>query len=214
MLTQTNIFEVIETRRSVKQYDPSFKMSREEITELLEITQKAPSSWNLQQWKFFVIDDQAKKEQLLPIAYGQKQVVEASAVIAVLGDLEANQNAEVIYGEALNQGRISAEIKERLVGQINGAYSIPQVARDEAFLNASLASMQLMLAARAKGLDTCPMRGVNFEKFAQEFAIPSRYVPVMLIVVGKALKPGYPSSRFSANETIFWNEIGIKAEDV
>jgi nitroreductase len=206
MANQT-FFDVLESRRSVKAYDPSYQMSKEEIKQLLEVTQKAPSSWNLQQWKFFVIDEPAQKEKLLPICYGQKQTVESSVMIAILGDLEANRNAESIYSEAVEQGRLTPEIKDRLVNQINGAYANPQVARDEAFLNASLAAMQLMLSARALGLDTCPMRGFNIPQFVEAFEIPTRYVPVMLMAVGKALKPGYPSSRFDVDDVTVWNSF-------
>ncbi|ETT65684.1 NAD(P)H nitroreductase [Paenibacillus sp. FSL H8-457] len=48
----------------------------------------APSAANLQPWRFLVIDSPELKQKLLPIASNQQQVVEASAVIAVLGDLE------------------------------------------------------------------------------------------------------------------------------
>jgi nitroreductase len=205
MDTNQTFFEVLESRRSVKAYDPSFHLSKAEIKQLLEVTIKAPSSWNLQQWKFFVIDEPEQKERLLPITYGQKQTVESSAMIAILGDLEAYRNAEPIYEQAVVQGRMTPEIKERLVSQIHGAYANPQVARDEAFLNASLAAMQLMLSARAMGLDTCPMRGFNIPQFVEAFQIPQRYVPVMLIAVGKALKPGYPSSRFHVDDVTAWN---------
>jgi len=81
--------EVIRTRRSVRHYDPNFVLSREEIKSLLADTVLAPSSNNLQPWRFLVIDQQEDKEKLYPIAYNQRQVLEASATIAVLGDIEA-----------------------------------------------------------------------------------------------------------------------------
>lgn len=206
MIETADVFSVMRARHSVKHYDPSYLMSREEIEELLAVAHSAPSSWNLQHWKFYVIDDTDSKQQLLSIAYGQKQVVESSATIAILGDLQANVKAEPIYGEAVENGAISEDIKDRLVGQINGAYRYPQVARDEAILNASLAAMQLMLAAKAKGLDTCPMGGFDKQKFVEQFAIPERYIPVMLIVVGKAAKEAYPSSRLPLNEVVQWHK--------
>jgi nitroreductase len=199
---------VINQRHSVKQYDPTYKMSRDEIKELLELTAKAPSSWNLQHWKFLVFDEQEAKEKLLPIAYNQQQVVQASIVVAILGDLEANKNAERVYSEAVKAGYMPAEIKERLVGQIEQAYAgNPHVARDEAIRNASLAAMQLMLAAKAKGLDTCPMGGFDPAKLVEQFNIPDRYLPVMLISVGKAAQPARPSSRFPLDEVIVWNRF-------
>jgi nitroreductase len=205
--TPTDFFEVVKSRRAVKQYDASYKMSEAELKELLEIAGRAPSSWNLQHWKFFVITDQDAKQRLLPIAYGQQQVVDASAVIAVLGDLEANRNAEAVFGPAVAAGQMSAEVKKNLIAQIDGAYTIPTVPRDEAIRNASLAAMTLMLAARAKGLDTCPMGGFDAQKFVEEFRVPSRYLPVMLITVGKAAQPGRPSDRFPVEETVVWNRF-------
>jgi nitroreductase len=207
MVITSDLFTVLKERRSVKHYDPSHRMTRAEVEQLLSAAHSAPSSWNLQHWKFFVIDDQAKKEQVLPIAYGQKQVVDSSIIVAVLGDLQANINAEPVYGEAVANGVMPVEVKERLVAQINGAYQSPQVARDEAILNASLAAMQLMLAAKAMGYDTCPMGGFDKGKFVAAFSIPERYIPVMLVVVGKPLKPAYPSSRLPLDQVVFYNEM-------
>jgi nitroreductase len=205
--TSQEIFNTMRDRHSVKHYDASYKMSREQVEQLLSAAHSAPSSWNLQHWKFFVVDEEQKKQQLLAIAYGQKQVVESSVTIAILGDLEANKNAQTVYSEAVAKGAISEEIKDRLIGQIDGAYQYSQVARDEAILNASLAAMQLMLAAKAVGLDTCPMGGFDRKAFVEQFSIPSRYIPVMLVVIGKAAKPAYASSRLPLDEMIFWNQM-------
>ncbi|RUU68450.1 nitroreductase family protein, partial [Mesorhizobium sp. M7A.F.Ca.MR.362.00.0.0] len=62
------------------------------------------------------------KAELLPVAYNQKQIVESSAVVAILGDLKANENGEEVYAELASQGYITDEIKQTLLGQINGAY--------------------------------------------------------------------------------------------
>lgn len=205
--TQQDFFKVVDERHSVKTYDESVKISKEEMTKLLEIAGKAPSSWNLQHWKFMVIDDQSLQQKLLPIAYNQQQVVQASAVIAVLGDLEANKNVDKVFGPAVAAGLMPEDVKNTLAGQISNAYTYPQVARDEAIRNASLASMQLMLAARAMGYDTCPMGGYDAAKFVEAFEIPSRYVPVMLISVGKAANPARPSGRLPIDEIAVWNKF-------
>ncbi|MED2974530.1 nitroreductase family protein [Fictibacillus sp. B-59209] len=200
--------DVINERHSVRKYDPSAELSAEEITELLEDAAKAPSSWNLQHWKFLVFHDQQAKEQLLPIAYNQEQVVQASAVVAILGDLEADQNADRVYQDAVNGGFMTEEIKTALVSQIKDAYATrPEMARDEAIRNASLASMQLMLTAKAKGLDTCAMGGFNADELVKAFGIPERYLPVMLISVGKAAKTAHQTARFPIQEAIVWNKF-------
>lgn len=202
---QTDFFDVVRNRHSVRHYDASYQMSEQQITELLEIAGSAPSSWNLQHWKFLTITDRAAKEKLLPIAYGQKQIVESS-VVAVLGDLEANRNAEAVYGPAVEAGLMPEEVKANLIGQIEAAYAnVPHVPRDEAIRNASLAAMQLMLAAKAKGLDSCPIGGFDAGRFVEAFGVPERYIPVVLITIGKAAVPARPSTRFPVEQTIVWN---------
>ena len=190
---QQDPISILKERHAVKKYDSTVKMSKQEIKELIDLTQSAPSSWNLQHWKFLVFEDQAAKEKLLPIAYGQQQIVQASIDVAILGDLEANKNAEAIYTEAVQKGFMTQEIKNTLIQQIEMAYQNPQVARDQAVLNASLAAMQLMLSAKAMGYDSCPMGGFDVQKLVEAFQIPPRYIPIMLISIGKAAQPAYPS---------------------
>ncbi|MCY7759747.1 nitroreductase family protein [Bacillus inaquosorum] len=200
----TNTLDVLKARASVKEYDTNAPISKEELTELLDLAAKAPSAWNLQHWHFTVFHSDESKAALLPVAYKQKQIVESSAVVAILGDLKANENGEEVYAELASQGYITDEIKQTLLGQINGAYQSEQFARDSAFLNASLAAMQLMIAAKAKGYDTCAIGGFNKEQFQKQFDISERYVPVMLISIGKALKPAHQSNRLSLSKVSTW----------
>jgi nitroreductase len=132
----------------VKQYKAGHKVPKEDLQQLLTSTSQSPSSWNLQHWKLLVIEDQGLKEKLLPIAYEQKQIVESSVVIAVLGDLEANNNAELVFGPPVEGGFMPKELKDTLVAQIEGAYTNPQFARDEA-------SIQYILIEKRHELLTC-----------------------------------------------------------
>ena len=54
--SSTSFFDVIKERHSVRTYDETVKISREELTEMLEEAALAPSSSNLQPWRFLVID--------------------------------------------------------------------------------------------------------------------------------------------------------------
>uniref|UniRef100_UPI0035B54F82 nitroreductase family protein n=1 Tax=Neobacillus sp. TaxID=2675273 RepID=UPI0035B54F82 len=68
-----NLIDIIRERHSVRKYDPNFKMAREEIEEILSEAILAPSSSNLQPWRFMVIDNQETKKELRSIAYNQEQ---------------------------------------------------------------------------------------------------------------------------------------------
>jgi nitroreductase len=205
MVTSTQydvLKEIMLSRGSVKRYDATHVMKEDEINELLTLASSAPSSWNLQQWRYLVISKQEQKQKMLPIAYGQQQVVEASIVVAILGDLEAYRTAHQIYGEAVEKGFMTRELRDNLVSQIEGAYADKLRAQMDATLNCGLTAMQLMLAAKSMGYDTCPMGGFNPQKLVTEFQVPDRYFPVMLVSVGKAAQPARPSERLSLNELV------------
>ncbi len=199
-----DVMTVINNRSSVRHYDKTAKISKEELSEILTFTTKAPSAWNLQHWHFTVFHSDDAKQKLLPVAYNQSQIVDSSAVIAILGDLEANQNTDIVYDPLVQAGHITQEIKDTLAGQISRAYTDKAFARDAAFLNASLAAMQLMITAKAMGYDSCAIGGFNKESFVKEFSISERYVPIMLISIGKAAKPAHQSNRLDLEHVVTW----------
>ncbi len=202
--TAIDLFDIIKERSSVRHYDSSVSISKEELTEILSYATKAPSAWNLQHWHFTIFHSKESKQTLLPIAFNQSQITDASAIIAILGDMEANKNTDDVYNPLVSKGFMTSEIKETLAGQINRAYTSEAFARDAAFTNASLAAMQLILAAKAKGYDSCAIGGFNKEQFMKEFQIDERYVPIMLISIGKALKPAHQSYRLDVEKVSTW----------
>lgn len=204
-----HFYTVLQERHSVRSYDPSIKISREELTELLEIATSAPSSSNLQPWRFLIIDQDDLKQKLLPIANNQQQVVEASAIIAVLSDLRSYEQAETIYGKAVEAGYMSKETKAGFVERLHKIYGSlgPERLHNINLVDAGLVSMQLMLAAKAKGYDTVPMGGYNSEAFTEAFGLPETLRPVILIAIGKAAKPAHPTARLTVGDITHWNAI-------
>ncbi|NQX70355.1 nitroreductase family protein [Paenibacillus alba] len=209
LLEQQLFSDVIRERRSVRNYDPAVKISREELTEILQEATLAPSSANLQPWRFLVIDSPELQQKLLPIAFNQQQVVEASAIIAILGDLENIKLAEKIYGQAVEAGFMPEQTASSFIERYTNMFASmpPEAIRQIVNVDCGLVSMQLMNIARAKGYDTVPMGGYDKGKFIEAFGISDRYTPVMLIAIGKAATPGRPTTRLPIEDVTFFNEI-------
>ncbi len=200
--------EVMKARQSVRKYDSQASISQQELNKILKIATQAPSSWNLQHWRFLVITSRQMKERLHAIANNQAQVADAAATVVVLGDLKADVNAREVYGKSLKEGKISREVYDRMIGQVDDAYrNNLQFARDEAMLNAGLAAMQIMLAAKAKGYDTCPIGGFDRKKLAEVFQVPKRYVPVLLITIGKRAGSVCPTPRLPLEKVVIWESF-------
>lgn len=202
--SETSLSSVIRERRSVRKYDPSFKISQEEILDILKEAALAPSSSNLQPWKFLVIQDEETKKELRMIANNQEQVETSSAVIAVLGDREMYRNGEKVYRSSYEAGYMDETTMSRMIENTNKLYpSAPVAIRENiASFDAGLISMQLMLIAKARGYDTVPMGGFNKQQFIEKFNIDERYMPVLLLALGKAAQTGHPTTRIPVEEIV------------
>ncbi|MCK2021191.1 nitroreductase family protein [Peribacillus frigoritolerans] len=205
----TNDFkEIVTGRRSIKNYDKSVKISREEMEKILTLATLAPSSVNMQPWRFLVIDSPEGKAKLAPLArFNQNQVETSSAVIAVFGDMNNFDNAEEIYGKAVDLGLMPLEVKENILASFAGYFE--KITREEmkevVLVDGGLVSMQLMLAARAYGYDTNPIGGYEKDQIAEAFGLEKdRYVPVMLISIGKAADNGHQSVRLPIDKVAQW----------
>jgi len=97
-------FEVIKGRKSVKYFDTDVKIKREEIIEMLDEANIAPSSCNLQPWRYIVVDTPEGKEKLGSANYNKIQNDTSAAMIIVLGDLNYYNKFDEIYGEAVEKG--------------------------------------------------------------------------------------------------------------
>lgn len=209
-ITQTADYgTVVRERHSVRHYDPTVKIPDSELENMLEEATLAPSSSNTQTWRFLVITDDEAKKRLFPIANNQQQVLEASATIVVLGDLEGYKEIPRIFDAAVEAGYMPEDFAKQYAERSVPMYASmpPERMRNLVYFDGGLVSMQFMLTAKSRGYDTVPMGGFNSEKLIEEFAIPSNLVPLLLISVGKAATPGRLTVRLPIDEVTFWNKI-------
>src|SRR3954453_15413117 len=80
--------EVVEERRATTSFDGS-PVAREDLEKILGAGIKAPSGYNIQPWRFVVVQSEEMKRKLRDASFGQPKVEEAGAVIVACGDLNA-----------------------------------------------------------------------------------------------------------------------------
>lgn len=199
-----SLTEIIKERHSVRKYDSTYKIPRIEIEDMLREALLAPSSSNLQPWRFIVVEDQASKKELRAIAYNQEQVETASAVIAVLGDIEMHKSAEKVFKSANELGFMTEENTKKMIDNTVNLYSNApnEIRKNIATYDAGLISMQIMLIAKDRGYDTVPMSGFDKKKFMEKFEIPERFFPIVLIPLGKAMEPAHSTTRLPLEDVL------------
>ena len=197
-------FEAIKERRSVKGFDKSHKMTDDEITKLLELTVLSPTSYNIQNWRFVTVTEQPIKDKLSELSHGQPQVAEASLVIVLCADLNSWDKQPERYWK-----NIPEEPRNSLVESIRRSYGGKlQQQRDEAMRSCGMAAQTIMIAAKAMGYDTCPMKGFDYDAVGKMINLPEDHVIAMMVVVGKKTKePTARGGQLPLSEVVFENSF-------
>ena len=197
-------FDVIKGRKSVKYFNPNVKIKREEIIEMLNEANIAPSSCNLQPWRYIVVDTPEGKEKLGSANYNKIQNDTSAAMIIVLGDLNHYGKFDEIYGEAVKKGYMTEEVKDGFEkGMGPQLENLPtDKNREGVYFDCGLWTMQFANIAYAKGYDTNIIGGFVREKVADLFESEENLIPVMLIALGKKEKDARPTVRMKAENLV------------
>ena len=109
--------QAIETRRSVKNYDPEHVISNGEVRRLLSLAMLSPTSFNIQNWRFVTVVDRELRARICKAAWGQQQIIDASLLLVLCADLKAWDRVPSRYWR-----NASVEVQERLVPMITDFY--------------------------------------------------------------------------------------------
>ena len=82
-----NVSDAILKRTSIRKWKPT-PVEKEKIEKVLEAGRRAPSWGNSQPWRFIVVQDKKKKDELANAAGGQAVVRDAPVVIVCCGSIE------------------------------------------------------------------------------------------------------------------------------
>ncbi|GEO70601.1 nitroreductase family protein [Levilactobacillus acidifarinae] len=193
--------EVMLKRQSVRQFQPDVKIPREELMELLKEATTSPSACNLQSWHFVVCDDEAGKQKAhsLVMPFNFPQTDTCSAIVFVLGDTQSHEKYRDVWNKMCADGRITPEKRDEVFQTFLPLYEHAdrEFLVKDSTIDASMVSMQFLLAARAHGYEANPLAGYNAAKIATTFGLDEkRYVPVMAIAIGKPAEKPIDSIRY------------------
>lgn len=211
------ILDLISQRRAVKLFEP-VEISKDLRQQILDAARYAPSSFNLQPYRFFWVQSDAKRATVAKLCLSQKPAETASALIVAVADLKSlsvtsqgqlewmrtsNVTEEKIrdFERKAKIGRILfktgpfgifAAIKWALFRLLNlrMVIGMPPLFHQDlskwATKSTSLACQNLMIAAEALGMNTCPMEGFDGRRLSRYLNLSGRHHEiVMVIALGK-----------------------------
>jgi nitroreductase len=192
---------------------PSFDESPIPDADLLKILQaglQAPSSYNLQPWRFIVVRSPERKAKLRSASYNQPKVEEASVMIVACGDADGWRSGDL--EEMLRLGRAGGmpenyaeQAKTTIPNYLSNHPNMPMWLTRQVML----AFTHMMLMAEVLGYDTAPMEGFEQDKVHEVLKLPLSYWVVALLGIGHLKGPDkFRSERFNIARTVFTEEYG------
>lgn len=158
--------EVIHGRRSVRKFTDQ-EVAISEIEELIDCARYAPSDTNSQTWEFIVILNQDKIKEIEKMTWDALHRVAGQA--AEKGEERAGKLLTRSFGPyatAFSDAPVliiclatpyESKFREKIFDPIG--FVEESVWEEEGIKSSCLAAQNLMLAAHARGLSTCPMTG-------------------------------------------------------
>ncbi len=166
MSKKEEFLKIMDFRHACKLFDETKKISDEDMHYILEVARKSPSSFGMEAWKFLVITNDELREKLKPFCWNQPQITTCSHLVVVLAGIdtlkvESGVVRKQLMRRSLPQDKLDAFIElyaSHLGDTLNSDEKIYQWSARQTYI----AAANMMNAAAAIGIDSCPMEG--FEK--------------------------------------------------
>ena len=198
-------FDAIATRRSIKEFDASHRFTKQEEEKLLTAAINAPTSFNIQHWRFVIIRDTALRTRIrTKFGNNQAQMTDASLLIVMTADVNAWKKSPERYWRNAPE-----EVSNLLVNWMGPFHEGRDwLQRDEAQRSIGMAMQNIMLAATAMGYHSCPMIGFDIDEVAKLINLPDDHVMGPMIAVGKGTKEAnVRGGQLSLDEVVIENEF-------
>ncbi len=197
-------FDAIQSRRSVKAFDPAHRLTADEESRLLQAAIQAPTSFNIQHWRFVIARDPDLRRQIRALGHDQSQITDASLLVIMTADVHAWKKDPQRYWR-----HAPKEVADLLVGWMGPFHEgREQLQRDEAMRSIGMAMQTLMLAAKAMGYDSCPMIGYDFDAVARLINLPADHAIGPMVAIGRGTKAPWPKpGQLGLDEVVIENRF-------
>jgi nitroreductase len=214
----TDFHEVVNTRRSIRSFLPD-PVPEDVLDRCLDAALRAPSSSNLQPWRFIALRSPGIRRKAGEVCLNQGPATSAPLIVALICRPDSwRRNRDEVVRILAERGDLRkglATYYQRLIPLVylHGPWNLlgwwkpaatwivslfrpfPTLltragVRVTAHKTTALAAATFMLAARAEGFDTCPMEGFDARRASHLLGLQRGEEVSMFIAVGKRAADG------------------------
>ena len=210
-MSQTKtLSQAIEDRRATPSFDGS-PIPAADLRRILDAGLHAPSGYNMQPWRFIVVQKPEQRRRLRSASYNHAKVEEASAVIVACGAADGWRRDLDIMLQMGRDGGMPESYAAQAQSSVPNYLSSFSHDQMKTWLTKQvmIAYTHMLLMAEVLGYDTAPMEGFEPEKVHEVLRLPLSYSVVALLAIGKLQGPDkFDGGRFDINHTVFGEEYG------
>lgn len=198
------LVEAIKNRRSIRRFKDR-EVPREIVERILDTARWAPSGNNVQPWRFIVVTEKGKIEELSEAA-NQGWITTSPMVIVCLADLNVygRYGSYSSFQPLVEVGMIEdmdfSEFKEKREGLSEQENRTAKTLNS--FLNVAIIIDHITLLAHEEGLGTCWVRLFNATSVRRILSIPKNYTIVALLPIGYPDESGKAKSRLEVVDLV------------
>lgn len=177
-LSNDHLLAQLHWRYATKKFDAQKKIPAATWHTLEEALVLSPSSFGLQPWKFFVVENADFRKQLQAASWGQTQIVDAShlVVFAVKQDLGAADVDRLFDAMVKQRGADRAQLegyRQMMLGFVaNVPFGI--TTQEWSARQVYIAMGQFLASAAMLGVDTCPIEGLDPAAYDRILSLPQK----------------------------------------
>lgn len=208
-LEEKTLSQAIRERRATPAFLPD-PVKEEDLNRILRAGLQAPSSYNMQPWRFVVVRDPEQRKRLRIAAMNQEQVVEAPVVIVACGDLDGwKEDLEEVIRIGRTRGYTEPQIERKRKNVTQDLESQPNMSM-WVTKQTMIAATTMMWVAETLGYDTGPMEGFHENQVRDVLGIPQHVRVLFLLAIGHLKgQDGTHPGRLPTTRTVFADGYGI-----
>lgn len=180
-----SLLDHLQWRYATKKYDASKKVTQADVDKIVEAIRLTPTSSGLQQFRLLVITNQALKEQIVPISFGQNMVAECSHLLVfVAWDRYTEERIEKMYDFITVERQQPADRYNAYKDRLKSKYlaqtaeeNFDHIAR-QAYIGLGLAMAQ----AAELHIDSTPMEGFDNAKLDELLGLAAKGMKSVLML--------------------------------
>jgi nitroreductase len=162
------LLENLNWRYATKKFNPTKKVSEENLAKLQEAIRLSPSSYGLQLYKVLILENTQLREKLKPVSWGQSQITEASHLFVFCN------YSEVKPGQVDEFIKRTTQIRHLPVEELKNygdwmkekiSQKSPAEQNNWTAKQTYLALGNLLSACAELGIDACPMEGFEVNAY-------------------------------------------------